>query len=245
MSWFKARFFGVTFFFLGMLLAVYAAFRGGYWLWLLWPAVSLLAAGIAYLWLGPALFGKTPLGTRRWTSRVLLMPYCGANWCGWRLLRFVVKEDAWNEAAPQLYIGRRAYVHELPPDVGLIVDLTAEFIEPVTVRTGRTYRSFPILDAHVPHRDEDVLALVQELASSNEAVYIHCAEGHGRAAMIVALVLVAKGSAKDADAAIAHLKAVRPRIKLRPHQKAALERWIALLPPPVSVIPVQTDESEH
>lgn len=244
MSWLKARFFGVTFFFLGLLLAVYAASRGGYWWWLLWPAVSLLAAGVAYLWLGPALFGKTALGTRRWSSRVLLMPYCGVNWAGWRLLRYVVKEDCWNEAAPKLYIGRRAYVHELPADVGVIVDLTAEFIEPLTVRTGRGYRSLPILDAHVPHRDEDVLALVAELAASDEAVYIHCAEGHGRAAMIVALVLIARGVAEDADAALAHLKAIRPRTNLRPHQRAALERWIAKLKES-GIAPAQTDESEH
>ncbi len=225
----KSRFFGIAFFLLGLLLAIYAGTRGGYYLWLLWPAVSLLAAGIAYLWLGPRIFGKTPLGTRRWPARVLLMPYCGANWFGWRMLRFLVKEDPWNEAAPRLYIGRRAYGHELPGDVEVIVDLTAEFIEPLAVRAGRRYLSLPILDAHVPRSDEEVLALVRELAGSEETVYIHCAEGHGRAAMIMALLLVARGVADDADSAIAHLKEIRPRINLRPHQKAALERWITLL----------------
>ena len=198
MTWLKARFFGVMFFSMGVLLVLYASTRGGYWWWLLWPAVSLLVAGLAYLWLGPVVFGKTPAGTRRLVSRLILMPYCGANWFGWRCLRFVVKEDVWNEAAPKLYIGRRAYVHELPPDVGVIVDLTAEFIEPLTVRTGRTYRSLPILDAYIPHRDEDVLALVEELAASSDAIYIHCAEGHGRAALIVALILIARGLAPDA-----------------------------------------------
>ena len=249
MNWWKSRFFGLAFFFLGLLLAAYAGMRGGYYWWLLWPAVSLLAAGIAYLWLGPAIFGKTPLGTRRWSSRLLLMPYCGVNWAGWRFLRFIVKEDPWNEAAPKLFIGRRAYVHELPTDVGVVVDLTAEFIEPVTVRTGRKYKSLPILDAHVPRRDEEVISLVQELATSDDVIYIHCAEGHGRAAMIVALVLVARGVAKDAPSAVAHLKKIRPRINLRPHQHAALERWISLLPsPPESneaSTPAQTDENAH
>jgi protein-tyrosine phosphatase len=241
MTWLRARFFGVTFLLLGLMLGLYAATQGGYFYWLLWPAVSLVAAGLAYLWLGPALFGKTPKGTRRLASRVLLMPYCGANWFGWRLLRFVVKEDVWNEAAPKLYIGRRAYDHELPADVGLIVDLTAEFIEPAAVRTKRAYRSFPILDAHVPRRDEEVLALAQELATVDDAVYIHCAEGHGRAAMIVALVLVARGAASDAQSALAHIKTVRPKTNLRPHQRAALERWIRMLPPREP--PAQTGES--
>lgn len=230
MTWLKARFFGVMFFAMGVLLGVYAATRGGYWWWLLWPAVSLLLAGLAYLWLGPVVFGKTPQGTRRLVSRLILMPYCGANWFGWRLLRFVVKEDCWNEAAPKLYIGRRAYLQELPPDVSVIVDLTAEFIEPTTVRTSRTYRSLPILDAHIPHRDDEVLALVQELAICPESIYIHCAEGHGRAAMIMALILIAKGLASDAETALAHLKTVRPRTNLRPHQRLALERWVGLLP---------------
>lgn len=229
MTWLKARFFGVTFFFLGVLLVAYAVTRGGYWLWLLWPALSLVVAGLAYLWLGPVVFGKTPEGTRRLVSRLILMPYCGVNWFGWRCLRFVVKEDVWNEAAPNLYIGRRAYGHELPPDVGVIVDLTAEFIEPITVRSGRVYRSLPILDAYIPHRDEEVLALVDELAACRDPIYIHCAEGHGRAALIVALILVAKGIAPDAESALAHLKTVRPRTNLRPHQRVALERWVGLL----------------
>ncbi len=62
-DWFRARFFGVMFFSLGLLLAGYSAWRGGYWWWLLWPALSLLAAGSAYLWLGPVVFGKTPEGS--------------------------------------------------------------------------------------------------------------------------------------------------------------------------------------
>ncbi len=229
MRWLKARFFGLAFFLLGVLLAGYAVKRGGYWLFLMWPAVSLFAAGVAYLWLGPGVFGKLPEGGRRMHSRLILMPYCGANWLGWRLLRFVVREDCWNEAAPKLYIGRRAYAHELPPDVELIVDLTAEFIEPLAVRTGRRYVSFPILDAYVPHSDEEVLLLVRELGSSTESIYIHCAEGHGRAAMIAALVLVHRGVAADGESALAHLQKIRPRIKLRPHQREALERWIILL----------------
>lgn len=230
MAWLKARFFGGMFFLMGVLLILFAATRGGYWWWLLWPAVSLLAAGLAYLWLGPVVFGKTPEGTRRLVSRLILLPYCGANWFGWRVLRFMVKEDCWNEAAPNLYIGRRAYVHELPPNVGVIVDLTAEFIEPITVRAGRIYRSLPILDAHTPHRDDDVLALVNELALCPDSIYVHCAEGHGRAALIVAFLLIARGNAPDAETALSHLKSVRPRVKLRPHQRVALERWVGLLP---------------
>ncbi len=242
MKWFKARIFGVAFFVMGLLLAIHAVRRGGWWWGLLWPAVSLWAAGIAYLWLGPGVFGKTPLGTRRLHSRLILMPYCGANWLGWRLLRFVVREDCWNEAAPKLYIGRRAYGHELPPDAGLIVDLTAEFIEPIAVRTGRRYVSFPILDAYIPHSDEEVLILIEELGNSTESIYIHCAEGHGRAAMIAALVLVHRGVATDGESALAHLQKIRPRIKLRPHQREALERWIKLLFA-AAVTPRQTDEN--
>ncbi len=244
MQWLKARFFGVTFFLLGLLLLGYGISRGGYFWLLCWPAVSLLAAGLAYLWLGPMVFGKQPDGRRRWVSRLVLVPYCSVNWLGWRFLRFVVTEDCWNEAAPNVYIGRRAYLHELPPDVGLVVDLTAEFIAPREVRENQRYRSFPILDAFVPHSLDDVLALVNELKDSPEVVYIHCAEGHGRAAMMVAILLIAKGHHPDGETALAHLKKVRPRTELRPHQRAALESWIPLILAQASSTP-QTDESER
>jgi hypothetical protein len=59
--------------------------RGLYWL-LVWPGVSLTLVGLAYLRLGPGVFGKKPDGTLAWYSVLLLLPYLLAAWVVWQVL---------------------------------------------------------------------------------------------------------------------------------------------------------------
>lgn len=59
-----------------------------------------------------------------------------------------------------------------------------------------------------------MLALVREVAEWPGAVYIHCAQGHGRTGTLAAAVLLAKGYCDTVDAVIARLRAARPRLAL-------------------------------
>jgi protein-tyrosine phosphatase len=60
-------------------------------------------------------------------------------------------------------------------------------------------------------------------------VYIHCAFGRGRSATIAAAVCLRLGLARDADGAVACVKAKRPVIRVRGEQFAALQRYASSL----------------
>ena len=224
--WKEFNIFGVLFVTLGLLLVAVMVWRGGWWWLAIWPAATLLIVGCGYLLIGSRVFGKTPAGTRRWFTRILLLPYCGVNYWGWRAMRLARRtEPAWHKVADGVYIGRRAFGHELPGDVDVVVDLTAEFCEPKCVRSGRRYIGLPTLDASCPDNDDAVFTALESIVHHPGGTYIHCAEGHGRAAMLTAIVLIAKGEAENTDDAIAMIKAIRPGIKPRPWQRARVKHW--------------------
>jgi hypothetical protein len=214
--------YGLVFLLCGVYLGVTAwSVRGLGW-WLLWPAVSFFLVGGAYAGLGPRIFGKRANGTLAWWATFSLLPYLALNWLVWYLTRFT-REACWNQVAAGLYLGRRAYSWELPTDVGLIVDLTAEFPEPAAVRRRRTYLSLPTLDDCPP--DENAFReLVAKIVAYPASAYVHCALGHGRSATVMAAVLLAKGYVADIDAAEWLLRQARPGIRLKARQKRLAAR---------------------
>jgi protein-tyrosine phosphatase len=187
---------------------------------LAWPSLSALLLVVAYAKSAPGLLGKRPDGTRPAWAWALFLPYFVFLGAAWRLEQ-LLGEDCWNEVAPGLYLGRRARARELPPDVRLVADLTAEFHEPAAVKEGRHYRCLPTLDARAPAAAAFV-ALVEQIASSPEPVYVHCASGHGRSATVAAAVLIRRGLARSPEDAETRLRASRPSVRLRPAQRALL-----------------------
>lgn len=194
------------------------------WL-LLWLGADFLIVAAAYATLGDRIFGKRSDGQLSTLSLIGLLPYLLFCWGIWHLQRLFVKEDCYNYVAPGLWMGRRCLVGELPENISLIVDLTAEFPEPKALIEGKEYICLPTLDAHVPDEDE-FRDLVKKIAACEGNVYIHCAIGHGRSATVTAAVLIAKGLAKDAKEAEAMLKKARPWIKLNYTQRELLARTV-------------------
>jgi protein-tyrosine phosphatase len=228
--------YAVVFLILAAYLVGLAVLLGGSAWALLWPAVAFAVVAIGYGGAGPRVFGKRPDGRLRWANLVALLPFFLFTWGVWHLLRLVSREPVWNELAPGVFLGRRVLAHELPPDIGLVIDLTAEFIEPHGVRSGRAYRSLPVLDAGLP--DVKRLAeLAREAAGFAGRVYVHCAQGHGRTGLFAAAVLLARGAARDAGEAIRLVKAARPNVRLKPAQRRALEQLS------VELMPVASDQS--
>ncbi len=210
--------------------AVFAAltgFVGGLTWILVWPTFSLVIVAYGYLVAGPAVLGKQADGTLYWPHALLLMPYFSAAECAWYLVRVLGREEPWHEISRGLYLGRRVQHWELPPRVGLVLDMTAEFVEPIEVRSGRTYVCVPALDASVPSV-EALVSGIERVVHFDGNIYVHCAAGHGRSAMAMAVLLVARGIARDLDHAVEMMRSVRPRVKLRTTQhriaQAALER---------------------
>lgn len=197
-----------------------AVHRGPAWA-LLWPGAAFLVVAGAYFRESPAIFGKRRDGTVAWPPRVLLAPYLVATWVAWRLHRWVSRRPWCTEVIPGLWFGGRPGGNDLPEGVSLVVDMTAEFAEPRAVVARADYRCLPTLDATAP-AEGPFVALVREIADSPRGVYVHCAIGLGRSAVVAAGVLLAKGLAAGANQAVALLKKDRPKVNLSRSQRNLL-----------------------
>ena len=205
------------------LVVLAVLYPGARWL-LLWACGNCVVVAAAYAWHAPQVFGKRADGTMTWGPRLLLMPYLWLTWLVWYgQIRFS-REAVCDEVAPGLWLGRRASAAEVPPGISLMVDLTSEFAEPAALRTGRVYLYLPTLDNAAPDRKEFDEA-VQTIAAWEGGVYIHCALGHGRSALVAAAVLVARGLAGSPEEAWTRVKQARPGVKLDRVQQAFLMSW--------------------
>jgi protein-tyrosine phosphatase len=195
---------------------------------LVWLGASILVVGGAYLGPGPRVLGKREDGSLAWLPVVLLLPYFLLASVVWHVRRALSRERCFHEVAPGLLLGRRPFAHELPPEVSLVVDLTAEFSEPRAVRTRARYLCHPVLDMCAP--DEDgLVSVVGTVLAEPGPVYVHCAQGHGRSSTIVAAVLLALGHSEDVHDAEEHLRRARPGVKLHPEQRELLTRMLPRL----------------
>jgi hypothetical protein len=219
--------------------AALTRFVGGLTWILVWPTCALVVVAFGYLYGGPAVLGKQADGTLYWPHALLLMPYFSAAELAWYMVRVMGGEDPWHEVSRGLYLGRRAQHWELPARIGLVLDMTAEFVEPVEVRTGRHYVCVPALDASVP-KVHELVAAIARIAPFQGNIYVHCAAGHGRSAMAMAVLMVARGAARDLEHAEQLMRSARPRVRLRTTQRkvalAAIEELRArgLITPSVS-----------
>ncbi|MBI4345685.1 MAG: dual specificity protein phosphatase family protein [Elusimicrobia bacterium] len=193
--------------------------RGASGWFFVWMGVSGVGLGLAYGGIGPRLMGKRPDGGRAWWSYVVFGPHFLISWLVWRCLRFG-REPACNEVSPGIWVGRRPYPAELP-EVDLIVDLTSEFAAADGIGSRAGYLCVPMLDGTAGD-PAAVQALISRLAAEKGRLYIHCAQGHGRSAMVAAGLLLARGLAKDAGEAEAILRRARPGVALNPEQKRRL-----------------------
>lgn len=206
---------------------------------LLWPAAALLAVSLAYFGVSPKLiFGKSGPHLGRW-SKVLLWPYLRVQNALWHLLRSASGEPPFVSLTEGIVIGRRLLAHEYPRGLASVVDLTCEFSEDLPLQQHSvTYLNVPILDGGHP-APEDLDAAVARIAALPRPLYLHCAQGHGRTAMLAACVSIQLGLAKAPADAIELVRTVRPRALLHLRQRAAVERFfhrwqqrLLLTPPP-------------
>ena len=216
----------IKFWLFGIFLTIFGLYFLPWSLILIWAGVSWLLVGLAYFSLGAKVFGKNPDGNMSIWSRLVLLPYLLGNGLIWHLQRVIFREDCYNEIIPRLIVGRRSFAQELPDDLSVIIDLTAEFVEPKDVMDGKIYICVPTLDASVP-KDQDIINLVKTICyyhDRQKTIYIHCALGHGRAAAVAAGVLLSKGLVTDVDDALKFLKEKRSSVKLNSVQIEGLER---------------------
>ncbi len=219
---------GVMFLCLAIAFGALTGFVGGATWILVWPAFSLVVVGLGYVWLGPSVLGKQPDGTLAWYTALLLMPYFGAAEFAWYLVRVLGDEQPWHEVSRGLFLGRRVQHWEVPARIGLVLDMTAEFVEPEELRTGRKYVCVPTFDASAP-KPRVLADAIAQIAGYEGNIYVHCAAGHGRSAMAMAVLMVARGVANDLEHAVELMRGARTRVKLRTTQRRVAQQAIDIL----------------
>ena len=199
-------------------------FGGLVWL-LLWPAAAFAYVAALYPLNAPGGWGKRDDGSFHPPSRVLLAPVGWTLLALWHATRRSGRRPAMNEVHPNLWLSRRPLVAELPPTVGLVIDLTSE-LSPArgVIFDGRGYVAVPTLDYAPPPVAAARAALdraQRHLAqiSDRPAVLIHCAGGIGRSTTLMAALLTRLGVAPDIAAAVEHIRRTRPAVRLTPAQQ--------------------------
>ena len=204
--------YGILFAIVAVLLVMLAITNGGWFLLLLWPALSFGIVSLGYLCLGTRVYGKSANGRLATINQLLLLPYLGYLSSVWYILRFVKREPAFHQLATNLFIGRRLLAYEFPDNIDHVIDLTCEFHNPNYSHTT-SYHSFQILDAFVPS-DKQLCQWVSEVAELSGNIYIHCAEGHGRTGLFAAALLLQSGHSLSPEEALAFIKSKRPLVRL-------------------------------
>jgi hypothetical protein len=190
---------------------------------LLWAAVASQLVAAAYLVGESGVFGKRQDGRLPPLRVLAFLPYFVLAWAIRDLVPLVTREPAWTEVAAGLWLGRYVRNHAALPDgVECVVDLTAESPAIGGLPDSVEYICVPTLDGSAPPPGL-FETLVGRLAQSSQRLYVHCAAGHGRSALVAAALLVARREARGPDDAVARLSRVRPRISLNIDQRRALD----------------------
>lgn len=209
---------------IGAAFAVSALVGGGLWLVLLWPAAafgSVVFAG--YAMRRPSILGKRGDGSVSTGARLFFLPFLLFSQLAWWVYRHATREDACNEIVPGMWLGRWPGRADMPDGIDVVVDITAELPARPGVRDGRRYLCLPTLDGSVPD-EASFTAMVDRLEHEPGALFVHCAFGHGRSAMLVAVLLLRRGLARDAAEAESMLKARRPKVSMSPRQREYILR---------------------
>lgn len=204
------------------IIAIPAFALGGVWLWLIWPAVSLLMVALNYALFDAAGFQKRADGRLNPATRWLFAPYVAMAWVNSRL--WTRKQPQPNLVSDDVWLGRLPDTDQLVP-FKAVVDLCAEL--PLNPQ-GIAYKSIPVLDLIAPST-EQCLAAAQAIEQLRQhgPLLVCCALGYSRSATAVAAWLMHSGRASTVDAAVAMIQAARPHVVLHPAHRQALENTYA------------------
>ncbi len=213
------------------------------WMWLdlwivvsalsAWAALSLLAVSALYVW---AAYGGRPgpvlKGERLAVLQPVFVPFRLVSVLIYALARVMRREKVVCEVMPRVYLGPRLFGREraLLDAVGatVVVDLTSELPTSWTYsRAPYTRVGHALLDRAFPS-DGDLDAIVDGLLRrhrAGETLFVHCAFGRGRSALVVCALMIAAGHASTAEEAVAKARAARPAVSIRRDGLDVLRRF--------------------
>jgi hypothetical protein len=212
---------------------------GSVWLRILlgWSSLAFLGIALAYGLRSPRLLLKRRDGRLRCWSWLLFWPYHVVSHLSLALYRLSAREAPFHEIRPGLFLGSclrpRDALRLGQPGTVAVLDLTSEFTEVEILRRSGRYTCLPLLDHTAPSRSEleSAVALIREHLA-HPPVFVHCAVGHGRSALVVAAFLLSQGSAITLQAAVACLKSKRPGVRINAAQMNRLREFAGPHPHP-------------
>ena len=200
-------------------LTVSATRDSGAGLLLVWPMLALAIVAAGYAGAGPGVFQKDRDGRISLASRWLLLPYRLGAWLN--LLWWTRRLPPATEIAEGLFLGRIP-TRKAASAYAAVIDMTAEL--PGIAAPGLAWRAFPSLDlVPVPAARLRDAALAVEAARRDGPVFICCALGFQRSAMVAAAALLRAGAVPDAATAIARVRATGRPVHLSTEAHAAIE----------------------
>lgn len=193
---------------------------------LLWPALSLGIVSSGYLSLGPRIFLKKN-GRLAFSVRVLLGPFL-LSLSGWRL-KDRLTGNSHDKVAPGLLLGRLLTHIEaqnlVNNGVTAAIDMTCEHSETKPLRHLH-YCNIQVLDLTLPHRELLHEAVTFILKHRQEGlVYVHCARGFRRSAVVTAASLVAEDHRLSVEDACGIVEKARPDVKLHKKERELLQEY--------------------
>lgn len=200
---------------LGLVLCLLALSRGGWSYLFIWPALDFLILAIGYGGAGYRVFGKSPDGSIPMWAKFVHMPFLVYTTAIWHAIQIISKENAVDEVADGIFLGRRLLKHETPTGIRNWVDLTAEFEDCQNQRDLHNYVCLPILDGTSP----SVTAMSDAIARLKDgATFVHCAQGHGRSVLFVLALLAHRGITNDVEQGLKLIRQKRPGVWLNSTQ---------------------------
>ncbi len=195
-----------------------------------YAALAPTLLGIAYLTRRPKRLGKSASGQVSMATTLVLLPYLALQHAVFRWTRALSLPPS--RITPAIVLGPRLYGHETDVldtfGVDAVLDLTAEFAEAPALVRGRAYCCVATLDG-VPLGQRELSEAVSWIARQTGCTYIHCAQGHGRSAAVVAAWLVVSGRCGTLEQAQALLADARPRARPTKAQWRSVARYLASL----------------
>jgi hypothetical protein len=209
-----------------------AAMIGGVGLILAWPAFALAGVALAYAVSWRGMFGK-----RRGRLPVWSLVVFGPRLLGLRIAWWIQSRarTPWSQLLPNLWIGRRpggarecAQIKQ--HGVTVTLDLTAELSETRALR-DEGYHNLPVLDLTLPDLPtlQRAIEIIDAASRDGGVVYLHCALGYGRTAVVAAAYLLSSGRAATVEQAAEQVRACRPGSVFPPRAIAVLQQFHAAL----------------
>ncbi len=193
---------------------------------LFWFSLSYPILGLIYFINKPKLFYKSKnSGKLSIISNLAILPYFLIIYSIWFFKYKFSKENKYDFFFENYYIGKKLIYKDLPNDIEIVVDLTAELNEDYSIIQNKKYISFPILDASIPD-EVDFYLFIKEVSKLRSNIYIHCAEGHGRTALVAIILYLIRNKKQSVEEAFEFIKGKRRKIKLNKEQESFLNKFV-------------------